>query len=84
MAAESGMVDVKDLRPYVMKLIPSARRRLTALPATRKALRKDLRKMIRLIGPSLGELYYEKQLDWQKITLETRKMSITEESKKDE
>mmetsp|Transcript_24282 Transcript_24282/g.38100 ORF Transcript_24282/g.38100 Transcript_24282/m.38100 type:complete len:663 (-) Transcript_24282:87-2075(-) len=86
MAAESGMVDVKDLRPYVMKLIPSARRRLTALPATRKALRKDLRKMIRLIGPSLGELYYEKQLDWQKITLETRKMtSSTElESKKDE
>jgi len=86
MAAESGMVDVKDLRPYVMKLIPSARRRLTALPATRKALRKDLRKMIRLIGPTLGELYYGKQLDWQKITLETRKMtSSTElENKKDE
>eukprot|EP00573_Skeletonema_grethae_P005598 CAMPEP_0201710574 /NCGR_PEP_ID=MMETSP0578-20130828/58698_1 /ASSEMBLY_ACC=CAM_ASM_000663 /TAXON_ID=267565 /ORGANISM="Skeletonema grethea, Strain CCMP 1804" /LENGTH=662 /DNA_ID=CAMNT_0048199605 /DNA_START=66 /DNA_END=2054 /DNA_ORIENTATION=+ len=86
MAAESGMVDVKDLRPYVMKLIPSARKRLTALPATRKALRKDLRKMIRLIGPSLGELYYGKQLDWQKITLETRKMSSSAEldSKKDE
>ncbi len=86
MAAESGMVDVKDLRPYVMKLIPSARRRLTALPATRKALRKDLRKMIRLIGPSLGELYYGKQLDWQKITLETRKMTSSADldSKKDE
>lgn len=86
MAAESGMVDVKDLRPYVMKLIPSARRRLTALPATRKALRKDLRKMIRLIGPTLGELYYGKQLDWQKITLETRKMtpSTELENKKDE
>lgn len=86
MAAESGMVDVKDLRPYVMKLIPSARKRLTALPATRKALRKDLRKMIRLIGPSLGELYYGKQLDWQKITLETRKMTSSAEleSKKDE
>jgi hypothetical protein len=42
--------------------------------------------MIRLIGPTLGELYYGKQLDWQKITLETRKMtSSTElESKKDE
>ncbi len=86
MAAESGMVDVKDLRPYVMKLIPSARKRLTALPATRKTLRKDLRKMIRRIGPSLGELYYGKQLDWQKITLETRNMSSSAdlESKKDE
>lgn len=85
MAAESGMVDVKDLRPYVMKLIPSARRRLTALPATRKALRADLRKMIRLIGPTLGDIYYGKQLDWQKITLETRAMSSAEmDSKKDE
>lgn len=85
MAAESGMVDVKDLRPYVMKLIPSARRRLTALPATRKALRADLRQMIRLIGPTLGDIYYGKQLDWQKITLETRKMTSVEmDSKKDE
>jgi glycerol-3-phosphate O-acyltransferase/dihydroxyacetone phosphate acyltransferase len=85
MAAESGMVDVKDLRPYVMKLIPSARRRLTALPATRKAVRADLRKMIRLIGPTLGDIYYGKQLDWQKITLETRAMSSAEmDSKKDE
>jgi len=78
-------VDVKDLRPYVMKLIPSARRRLTALPATRKALRADLRQMIRLIGPTLGDIYYGKQLDWQKITLETRKMTSVEmDSKKDE
>ena len=86
-AAESGMVDVKDLRPYVMRLVPSARRRLAALPAKRKALRKDLRKIIRQIGPSLGDIYYEKELDWQKITLETRKMSFSGEprtSKKDE
>jgi glycerol-3-phosphate O-acyltransferase / dihydroxyacetone phosphate acyltransferase len=85
MATESGMVDVKDLRPYVMKLIPSARRRLIALPATRKTLRADLRQMIRLIGPTLGDIYYGKQLDWQKITLETRKMSFSElENKKNE
>ena len=75
MAAESGMVDIKDLRPYVMRLIPSARRRLAALPATRKALRADLRKMIRKIGPSLGDIYYEKDLNWQKI-METRVSSI--------
>ncbi len=69
-----------------MRLVPSARRRLAALPAKRKALRKDLRKIIRQIGPSLGDIYYEKELDWQKITLETRKMSFSEpgSSKKDE
>lgn len=82
MATESGMVDLKDLKPYVMRLIPSARKRLAALPATRKALRADLRKIIRQIGPSLGDIYYGKELDWQKITLETRKMGYTEFGKK--
>ena len=76
MATESGMVDVKDLRPYVMRLIPSARKRLAALPATRRALRRDLRAMIKHIGPSLGDLYYEKDLDWQRITTETKRLSM--------
>lgn len=51
-----GMVDVKDLRPYVMRLFPSARRRLAKLPATRKALKAELRAMVKKIGPSMGKL----------------------------
>lgn len=76
MATESGMVDVKDLRPYVMRLIPSARRRLAALPATRKAIRAELRAMIKVIGPSLGDIYYEKEVNWQEITTETKRLSV--------
>ena len=49
------MVDIKDLRPYVMRMIPSARRRLARLPATRKALKADLRAMVKKIGPSMGK-----------------------------
>lgn len=75
MATESGMVDINDLRPYVFRLIPSTRKRLTALPATRNALRNDLRAMIRRIGPSLGEIYFGKELNWQKITTETKQLS---------
>jgi hypothetical protein len=30
--------------------------------------------MIRSIGPSLGEIYFEKELNWQKITTETKKL----------
>ena len=70
----SGMADIKDLRPYMCRLFPSTRKRLTALPATRKALRNDLIAMIRSIGPSLGEIYFEKELNWQKITTETKKL----------
>lgn len=80
MATESGMVDVKDIRPYVMRMIPSARRRLAALPETRKALRADLRAIVRHIGPSLGDIYYEKELNWQKITTETKRLTISSES----
>ena len=83
-ATESGMVDVKDLRPYVMRLIPSARKRLKALPATRKALQADLREIIKQIGPSLGEIYYGKDLDWKVITTETKRLSEGLEAKKDD
>ena len=80
MATESGMVGVKDLRPYLMRMIPSARKRLAALPATRTALRADLRAIIRVIGPSLGAIYYEKDLNWQKITTETKRLTKTSET----
>lgn len=86
------MADVKDLRPYVMRLIPSARKRLAALPATRRALQADLRAYIRVIGPSLGKIYYDKELDWAEIATETKRMTLlsagdleglADESKKD-
>jgi glycerol-3-phosphate O-acyltransferase/dihydroxyacetone phosphate acyltransferase len=83
MATESGMVDIKDLRPYVFRLIPSTRKRLTALPATRKALRADLIAIIRQLGPSLGDLYYSKELNWQKITTETKQLTLSSESSED-
>jgi glycerol-3-phosphate O-acyltransferase/dihydroxyacetone phosphate acyltransferase len=79
--AEAGMVDLKDFRPYLMRMRPSTRKRLAALPETRKSLREDLRAFIRLIGPSLGELYYGKELDWTAIQ-ETFRRSKDEESKK--
>lgn len=83
MATESGMVDIKDLRPYVFRLIPSTRKRLTALPATRKALRADLIAIIRQLGPTLGDLYYSKELNWQKITTETKQLTLSSESSED-
>jgi len=93
MATSSGMSDVKDLKPYVMRLIPSARRRLAALPARRKALRKDLRAVIRQIGPSLGDIYHEKEVNWQMVTTQTKRMTgdlekelsntVTDDSKKE-
>ena len=80
MATESGMVDVKDLKPYAMQMIPSARKRLAALPAIRRALQIDLRTMIKTIGPSLGTIYYEKEVSWKEITTETKRLTILSEA----
>lgn len=73
---EAGVVGWKDLRPYLMRLFPSSRRRLAALPATRRELQKDLRQFIRKMGPTLGELYYGKNLDWQAIQEKRRRETL--------
>jgi len=69
---EAGMVNAKDLRPYVMKLLPSSRKRLAALPETRRNLQRDLRSFIKKLGPVLGEIYYKKDLDWGAIQEKAR------------
>lgn len=74
--AEAGMVDWKDLKPFWMRLFPSTRHRLAALPSTRKRLQEDLRKVIRSIGPGFGDLYYAKDLDWTTV----QKQALKEES----
>jgi len=72
MWAEAGMIEVKDLRPYIMRLFPSARRRIAALPMVRKELSGDLGAFIKEIGPSLGDLYYSENLDWSEIQSRSR------------
>ena len=74
--SEAGMVDIKDLRPYYMRLFPSARRRLKALPEMRKELQVDMRSFIKRVGPALGEIYYGKELDWAQIQEKSRKSSF--------
>ena len=66
------MVDLKDLRPYLMRLFPSSRRRLSALPAVRRQLQVDLRAFIKRLGPALGEIYYGKELNWKEIQEKSR------------
>lgn len=72
-ATEAGIIEwYFDIRPYIMRLFPSARKRLAALPSTRTALQADLRAFIKTIGPELGEIYYGTNLDWTKIQEQTK------------
>mmetsp|Transcript_16170 Transcript_16170/g.33159 ORF Transcript_16170/g.33159 Transcript_16170/m.33159 type:complete len:697 (-) Transcript_16170:32-2122(-) len=67
MATEAGMVDFKDLKPHIAKLYPSKRKRIRALPKMRLRLVKELRTFVKKFGPTLGELYFEKDVDWAKV-----------------
>lgn len=79
---ESGIIGWHDLRPNIMRLYPSSRKRLAALPARRKALHDDLRAYLRKVGPKLGEIYFDKTVDWQKIQEENAKLGKEVASKK--
>jgi glycerol-3-phosphate O-acyltransferase/dihydroxyacetone phosphate acyltransferase len=73
--SEAGMMDFKDVRPYLLRLLPSTRRRLKALPAVRIQLQTDIRAFIKLLGPSIGDIYYGKELDWKEIQAKSRMRS---------
>lgn len=87
---EAGMVDLKHIKPILKRLFPSARKRMMKLPQERKQLQKELREFIKKIGPSLGDVYSNKELDWadfqQAVRQEKRSgsMDLTNEKKKDE
>jgi len=72
---EAGMVEFKDLLPTFQQLYPSTRRKLLSLPALREELQKDLLEFIRMIGPSLGDVYTEKTMDWAQFQEISRKTS---------
>lgn len=81
--AEAGIIELHDLRPHLMRLIPSKRKRMAALPSTRLKLREDLRAFIRSIGPALGEIYYGENLDWNKIWEQSKQEKDAEAKKSD-
>ena len=85
---EAGMIELKDLKPILIRLFPSSREMMMKLPAERKKLQRDLREFIRKVGPSLGDVYSEKELDWadfqQNLRNEKRISLDGLEKKKDE
>ena len=74
-SSEAGMVDGKDLKPYILRLLPSTRKRLRALPQQRRELRRDVRAFVKKVGPAFGELYKSKSVDWAQITNELSRKS---------
>eukprot|EP01034_Spumella_vulgaris_P024512 gene24512-30866_t len=65
MAVESSLVDLKDLRPAFLRLLPSFQDQITTLPRLRSSLQKEVREIVKKYGPELGALYFDKTSAWE-------------------
>ena len=63
-AVEAGMVDIKDLRPVFLRLLPSFKEQQAKLPEMRAAIQQELRTVVKKYGPGLGSLYLDKEVQW--------------------
>ncbi|KAJ1438142.1 hypothetical protein B484DRAFT_444813 [Ochromonadaceae sp. CCMP2298] len=64
MGMEASIVDLKDLRPAFLRLLPSFKQHAEALPQQRESLQVEVRAMVKKYGPSLGALYFDKTDAW--------------------
>jgi len=77
MATEAGMVDIKDLKPILMRLRPEKKREMLKLPYIRSQLQAELREFVAKIGPSLGDIYNKLEpLNWNEL-IKNRPYSVS-------
>ena len=57
MGVQGVMLDLKDLRPAFLRLLPSFQQHAVSLPKERVQLQKEVRAMVKKYGPSLGRIY---------------------------
>eukprot|EP00928_Gymnodinium_smaydae_P008015 TRINITY_DN12879_c0_g4_i2.p1 TRINITY_DN12879_c0_g4~~TRINITY_DN12879_c0_g4_i2.p1 ORF type:complete len:760 (+),score=124.35 TRINITY_DN12879_c0_g4_i2:229-2280(+) len=68
-ASEQGVRAYTDIVPLVRRLMPGPRREQDLLPSRRAALKRRVKQMVKTFGPMLGDLYYQKEVDWGKELL---------------
>ena len=61
------MIDLKDLRPAFLRLLPAFRKQAVKLQQMRASLQKEVRRVVKAYGPELGPLYYEKSYNWEQM-----------------
>lgn len=66
MAVEQSMIDIKDLRPAFLRLLPEFRKVAPKLPQMRHELALEVRRITRKYGPDLGSVYTDKSSDWER------------------
>jgi glycerol-3-phosphate O-acyltransferase/dihydroxyacetone phosphate acyltransferase len=64
-SAEAGMVDLKDLRPAFLRLLPGFPTEAKVLPGLRTELAREVRTVVKRYGPDMGALYSDPSDHWE-------------------
>lgn len=76
-SAESGMTDLKDLRPAFLRLLPQFRQQAIELPKLRADLQKEVRNLVHKYGPELGSVYFDQSIRWDQLNRNSSMENIT-------
>mmetsp|Transcript_107557 Transcript_107557/g.190512 ORF Transcript_107557/g.190512 Transcript_107557/m.190512 type:complete len:128 (+) Transcript_107557:1-384(+) len=63
-ASEQGVRAFTDILPMISRVIIKIKREQDELPKKRADLQARIRRCVKQCGPVLGNLYYEKDVDW--------------------
>jgi glycerol-3-phosphate O-acyltransferase/dihydroxyacetone phosphate acyltransferase len=65
MAVEASILDLKDIRPALLRLMPAFREQAVELPKLRLALKKEVREIVAKYGPETGAAYMDSSAKWE-------------------
>jgi glycerol-3-phosphate O-acyltransferase/dihydroxyacetone phosphate acyltransferase len=65
MAVEASILDLKDIRPALLRLMPAFREQAVELPKLRLALKKEVRDIVAKYGPETGAAYMDSSAKWE-------------------
>lgn len=72
MAVETSLVDLKDLRPAFLRLLPEYRKKMPELMKQRAELQKEVQGIVHKYGPQLGAVYTDTTRQWEQAMRKQR------------
>lgn len=81
-ATEAGMVDLKDLKPHLLRLMV-AKGEMAKLMDQRKMLQREVRRLVKQYGPDMGGAYYDRSVSWNSIASSSKERALSSDKDTD-
>jgi|AntAceMinimDraft_5_1070358.scaffolds.fasta_scaffold196417_1 hypothetical protein len=75
-ATEAGMVDLKDLKPHLLRLMVH-QGEMAKLMAQRRALQVEVRRLVKRYGPDMGGAYFDRSVSWNHLAAANKERALS-------